>query len=137
MARTVCLKTHSDRRKLTSDTLFFSQLPLRELFTFLPSSTTAVLSGERPLIATIQPTKEKTTSAKQFDCFDDYENVVLECHKCHWKSTFEQGSVEYYAELIDSSCPNCNYFDAPMLAIVSYPTLEEARAHSDRPGIRE
>jgi hypothetical protein len=45
--------------------------------------------------------------------------------------------VEYYAELMDCSCPNCDYFDAPMLAIVSYPTLEEARAHSDRPGIRE
>jgi len=76
-------------------------------------------------------------SAKHFNCFDDYENVVLECHKCHWKGTFEQGSVEYYAELMDCSCPNCDYFDAPMLAIVSYPTLEEARANSDRPGIRE
>jgi hypothetical protein len=45
--------------------------------------------------------------------------------------------VEYYAELMDCSCPNWDYFDAPMLAIVSYPTLEEALAHSDRPGIRE
>ena len=76
-------------------------------------------------------------SAKHFNCFDDYENVVLECHKCHWKGTFKQGSVEYYDELMDCSCPNCDYFDAPTLAIVSYPTLEELRANSDRPGIRE
>ena len=80
-------------------------------------------------------------SAKLFNCFDDYESVVLECPKCHWKGTFEHGSVDYHAELhaecADCSCPNCDYFDAPMLAIVSYPTIEEARAHSDRPGIRE
>jgi len=76
-------------------------------------------------------------SARVFNCFDDYESVVLECHKCHWNGTFEQGSVEYYAELMDCRCPNCDYFDAPRLAIVSYPTLEEARAHSDRPGVRE
>jgi hypothetical protein len=33
--------------------------------------------------------------------------------------------VGYYAELADCSCPNCDFFDAPMLAIVNYPTLEE------------
>jgi hypothetical protein len=38
-------------------------------------------------------------SAKLFNYFDDYGSVVLECHKCHWKGTFEQGSVEYHAEL--------------------------------------
>ena len=80
-------------------------------------------------------------SARLFNWFDDYESVLLECPKCHWKGTFEQGSVDYHAELhaecADCSCPNCDYFDAPMLAIVSYPTIEEARAHSDRPGIRE
>jgi hypothetical protein len=40
-------------------------------------------------------------------------------------------------ELMDCSCPKCDVFDAPMLAIVSYPTLEELRANQDKPGIRE
>jgi hypothetical protein len=77
--------------------------------------------------------KEKTMGAKLFNYFDDYESVVLECHKCHWKCTYKQGPVEYHAELADCSCPNCDFFDAPM----SSPTPEEALAHSDRPGIRE
>ena len=77
-------------------------------------------------------------SARHFDYFDDrWKTEVLECPHCHWLGTFEQGSVEYYAELMDCSCPKCDVFDAPMLAIVSYPTLEELRANQDRPGIRE
>jgi hypothetical protein len=77
-------------------------------------------------------------SARHFNYFDDlWKTEVLQCPKCHWLGTFEHGSVEYYDDLIDCHCPKCNVFDAPMLAIVSYPTLEEARANSDRPGIRE
>lgn len=77
-------------------------------------------------------------SARHFDYFDDlWKTEVLECPKCHWLGTFEQGSVEYYDQLMDCHCPRCGSLEAPMLAIVSYPTLEEARANADRPGIRE
>jgi hypothetical protein len=76
-------------------------------------------------------------SARQFNYFDDYETPVLECSKCGWKGTFRQGFVDYYSELMDSTCPNCKISDAPILAIVSYPTLAEARANSDRPAIRD
>jgi len=76
-------------------------------------------------------------STKHFNYFDDYKNPILECPKCHWKGTFEQGSVAYYAELMDCHCPKCDVLSTPMLAIVSYPTLDEARANADKPGIRE
>jgi hypothetical protein len=45
--------------------------------------------------------------------------------------------VEHYTDLMDCTCPICDVFVSPMLAIVLYPTLEEARANADRPGIRE
>jgi hypothetical protein len=73
----------------------------------------------------------------KFNYFDDYKSAILECPTCHWKGTFEQGFVEYYAQLMDTTCPRCDILKAPILAIVSYPSLEEARANSDRPGIRE
>jgi hypothetical protein len=79
-------------------------------------------------------------SGREFNYFDDYKSAILECptcHSCHWKGTFEQGFVEYYAQLMDTTCPRCDILKAPILAIVSYPSLEEARANSDRPGIRE
>lgn len=77
-------------------------------------------------------------SARHFNYFDEaWKTEILECPKCHWMGTFEQGSVEYYDELMDSSCPKCDVFKTPMLAIVSYPTLEELRANQDKPGIRE
>ena len=75
--------------------------------------------------------------ARHFNYFDDWKTEVLECPQCHWLGTFEQGAVEYYDELMDCHCPGCSGSDAPMLAIVSYPTLEEARANADKPGIRE
>ena len=45
--------------------------------------------------------------------------------------------MDYYSELMDSTCPSCKILEAPILAIVSYPTLAEARDNSDRPGIRD
>jgi hypothetical protein len=53
------------------------------------------------------------------------------------RAFLSQGSVEYYDELMDCHCPRCGSLEAPMLAIVSYPTLEKARANADKPGIRE
>jgi hypothetical protein len=134
---TAGLKTHSDRRKLINEKPIFHQAPAQGAFYVSP-----LLDDRCSLWRTSpdhnDPTdKEKTMSTKLFNYFDDYKTPVLECPTCHWRGTFEQGSVEYHAELADSRCPNCDFFDAPMLAIVSYPTLEEARARSDRPGIRE
>ena len=70
--------------------------------------------------------------AKQFNYFDEWQSVVLECPVCKWQGTFEQGSVEYYNELMDSSCPVCDVDTGPMLAIVSYTTNEEVEANLDK-----
>ncbi len=71
-------------------------------------------------------------SAKNFGYYDDWKTDILTCPKCGWSGTFEQGDVEYHSELMDSSCPVCQWPDAPMLAIVSYPTIEEDEAHFDK-----
>jgi rubrerythrin len=67
--------------------------------------------------------------AKHFDYYENWKTEILTCPKCAWSGTFEQGSLEYYHDLMDSSCPVCGASDAPILAIVSYPTIEEADAH--------
>jgi len=69
--------------------------------------------------------------ARIFKFYDDWKTAIFECPKCGWKGTFDQGAVEYYEALMDSSCPVCDFFSAPMLAIVSYPTLEERIANDD------
>jgi hypothetical protein len=76
-------------------------------------------------------------TTKHFNYFDDYQSLIFECPKCGWKGTFEQGSVEHYADLMDCTCPECDVFVSPMLAVVLFPTLEELRANADRPGVRE
>jgi hypothetical protein len=45
--------------------------------------------------------------AKQFAYYDDWKSEPLECPKCGWKGTFEEGGVEAHRELMDSSCPRC------------------------------
>lgn len=75
--------------------------------------------------------------SRHFDYYDDWKSVELECPKCHWKGKFEDGSVEYYRELMDSSCPRCDPVDAPILAIVSYPTLEQMHSSGDPEGVRQ
>jgi hypothetical protein len=76
-------------------------------------------------------------SAKQFNYFDDYQSLILECPKCHWQGTFEQGSVETYDDQMDSACPKCDFSCSPILAVVLYPTTEELVANADRPGVRD
>ena len=71
-------------------------------------------------------------SARHFDYYSNWKTEVLTCPKCGWTGTFEQGSVEYYEELMDCSCPVCSWPEAPMLAIVSYPTMEETEANRDK-----
>jgi hypothetical protein len=70
--------------------------------------------------------------AKQFSFYDDWKSEILRCPKCGWSGTFEQGSVEHHAELMDCSCPVCDFFSSPMLAIVSWPTIIESRANWDK-----
>ena len=67
--------------------------------------------------------------AKHFGYYDDWKTEVLQCPKCGWKGTFEEGSVEQHNELMDCSCPECDWLETPMLAIVSYPTTGESRAN--------
>ena len=56
---------------------------------------------------------------------DDWESMVLECPRCGWKGTFYQGDVELFAELMDCKCPKCPWPNDPILAIVSYATLDD------------
>jgi len=70
--------------------------------------------------------------AKLFRYFEDWKTEVFTCPNCGWQGTFQEGDVEIHAELMDSSCPACPYKSAPMLAIVSWPTLEEYRENWDK-----
>src|ERR1035441_9651732 len=74
---------------------------------------------------------EMNPDIKHFNYNDDWKSAVLECPRCHWSGKFMDGSVEFYRELMDSSCPKCDSAHAPMLAIVNYPTLEELRSSGD------
>jgi len=68
-----------------------------------------------------------------FKYCDDWKSAILECPRCGWKGTFDRGAVEHYEELMDSSCPNCPWLDAPMLAIVDCaPTIEESEQNWSR-----
>jgi hypothetical protein len=68
---------------------------------------------------------------KHFNYYDDWKSAVLECPRCHWSGKFSEGLVGYYKELMDSTCPKCDFAHAPMLATVNYPTLEEMRSSGD------
>jgi hypothetical protein len=67
-----------------------------------------------------------------FSYYDDWRSAVLTCPQCGWTGTFEQGAVEHYSELFDSSCPSCPWEDSPILAIVSYPTIAESEKNWER-----
>ena len=69
-------------------------------------------------------------SARQFSYYSNWETETLTCPQCGWQGTFNEGDTELYEELMDSSCRQCD--EAPMLAIVSYPTLEEMEANFDK-----
>lgn len=67
-----------------------------------------------------------------FGYYDNWRSATLECPRCGWKGTFDQGSVELHEELMDSSCPACDFLSAPMLAIVSYPTTQETEQNWEK-----
>ena len=60
--------------------------------------------------------------AKRFGYDDNWRSAILHCPQCGWKGTFDEGSVEYHREWMDTSCPTCD----ALLAIVSYPTDGES-----------
>jgi hypothetical protein len=68
--------------------------------------------------------------ARMFNYYDDWRPAILECGRCGWKGTFDEGCVELYEELMDSTCPRCP--DTPILAIVSYPTIQESEQNWSR-----
>ncbi len=70
--------------------------------------------------------------AKLFRYFDDWKTEVFTCPKCGWTGIFEEGDVEIHDQLMDSSCPDCDYKSTPMLAIVSWPTMEESEKNWDK-----
>jgi hypothetical protein len=75
--------------------------------------------------------------SKHFNYYEDWKSAVLECPQCQWSGKFMDGDVGYYRELMDSSCPKCDLFHAPILAIVSYPTLKEMRSSGDPADVSE
>lgn len=70
--------------------------------------------------------------AKHFGYYENWRTHPLTCPKCGWTGSFEQGSMEHHKALMDSSCPMCSWEDAPMLAIVRFPTMAETEANIDR-----
>ena len=83
------------------------------------------------IVEVIHLTLNPNIKIKHFNYYDDWKSAVLECPRCHWSGKFIDGSVEYYSELKDCSCPQCDFAHAPMLAIVNYPTTEEMRSSED------
>ena len=77
--------------------------------------------------------------ATHFEQTDDWKNEVLTCPKCGWQGTFMEGSVEIYEAVMDCSCPNCQWPDAPMLAILNCVVDPEkyARAKTKRPKLED
>jgi len=72
--------------------------------------------------------------SKHFGWFDAWKTTPLTCARCGWTGTFEEGDVDHHESLIDSTCPKCDAADAPILAIVSLPTMDETEEHlSDLP----
>jgi hypothetical protein len=75
--------------------------------------------------------------SKIFNWYDDWRTAVLECPKCHWIGRFSEGAAGQFAELIDCSCPQCDAFQTPVLAIVSFPTLQEMLGSGNPDDVRE
>ncbi len=63
-----------------------------------------------------------------FSYFDPWKDKTLECRKCSWTGTFDEGEVELFKEVMHSECPKCG----SILATVTYPTLKEMKANLDK-----
>ncbi len=69
---------------------------------------------------------------RHFYYYDNWRTEELTCPICEWIGTFEQGLNTYRDELMESSCPKCDDWSTPVLAIVSYPTIEESEQNWNR-----
>ena len=69
---------------------------------------------------------------RQFGYFENWQTEPIHCDVCGWVGTFEQGLTELYSALVDCHCPQCPDGIHTMLAIVSFPTLEEAVQKRDQ-----
>ncbi len=70
--------------------------------------------------------------AKLFRYYDDWKTEVFTSVKCGWKGTFEEEDFEIHDQLLDSSCPDCDYSSTPMFAIDLYQTLEDMENNWDK-----
>ncbi len=68
--------------------------------------------------------------ARHFESGDAWETTALVCPNCGWTGTFNQGDVEFYEALMDSSCPKCPWPDDPILAIVTYASTHSRRGRT-------
>lgn len=112
---------------------------VKKLFARLKANpcSTVVVAGQQPTPAApenaassdLNAASIKLYPARHFDYYSDWKTPILECPQCHWKGRFEEGAIGYYKELMDCSCPKCDFLHRPILAIVSYPTVEEMRRH--------
>ncbi len=65
---------------------------------------------------------------KYFHYYDPgWEAEALECPRCQWRGTFDQGANAVYGEFTDCHCPRCEITEAPMLAVRMHPTLGEMK----------
>ncbi|MDA8417545.1 MAG: hypothetical protein M0Z90_00780 [Desulfobacteraceae bacterium] len=64
------------------------------------------------------------------DYFGDWRTRRLTCPACGWTGTFQEGNWELFEALEDCHCPGDHGgSQAPMLAILPFPTLAEWEAH--------
>ena len=61
--------------------------------------------------------------AKTIEYYDYDENDVIKCPACSWSGKAKNGEKEYYSDLFDVSCPNCNQ----MILIVPHPLTEDVK----------
>ena len=69
-------------------------------------------------------------SALILDYFGDWRTRRLTCPACGWTGTFPEGDRELFDALEDCHCPGDHGGgEAPMLAVLPFPTLDQWQAH--------
>lgn len=63
--------------------------------------------------------------SRTFSYFDEWQDVQLTC-ECGWSGPLRCEDVEPFRTLLEFSCPGCD----TALAVVHFPSDEEARAHA-------
>lgn len=61
--------------------------------------------------------------AKTVEYYDYDENDVIRCPACSWSGKAKNGEREYYSDLFDVSCPECDQ----MILIVPHPLVEDVK----------